>query len=105
MKTNVFAVYDSKAEMYQGPVFVPAVGAAIRAFADAVNDPKTELSKHPGDYVLYQIAMFNDASGTFENLEPAKHLGIGSDYVRMERRFENADYLTKPVEVANGKEG
>ena len=72
---------------------MPATGAAIRAFSDAVNDPQTVLSRHPGDYVLYQVGEFNDSDGTLKTVAPAVHLGIGTDYVERKPQVLTPDML------------
>lgn len=78
---KVFSVYDLKSESFEAPFFSPAVGAAVRMFADAVNDPQTRLAKHPADYQLFEVASYDDAVGVFSNIIPAKLLGQGSDFV------------------------
>lgn len=63
MTTRVFAIYDKIAAAFQ-PVFcVPSVGQAERAFHDACSVPDSDLGKHPSDYDLYQVGVFNQESG------------------------------------------
>lgn len=62
----VCAVYDVKAEAYGRPMFVPAVGLAIRAFIDECKNPESQMCKYKEDFRLFQIAMFDDQAGTFE---------------------------------------
>lgn len=63
MKTRVFAIRDEKAEAFMAPFVMPAVGLALRAFSDLVNDAGSSVGKHPSDYQLYQIGEFDDSSG------------------------------------------
>lgn len=101
MITKVLAVYDSKALMYKAPIFVPAVGAGIRAFSDACNDPQIDFCKHPSDYILYHIGDFDDCSGQFVNVIPPAHLGVGSDYVQ--RRSVGSSVGNVPVVVEESR--
>lgn len=100
MILKVFSVYDSKALAFSAPFFAPTPGAAIRLFSDACNDGQTMWSKHPGDFVLYQIGEFDDGNAELSSLSPATHLGVGTDYV--ERKPKVNMPLVAPVEVGNG---
>ena len=104
MKIKVCSVYDVKGEMFQAPFFVPALGIAMRMFTDVVNDKSTPFGKYPGDFVLYQVGEFDDATGEFENVSPAKHLGIGTEYVDS-RSGGVKSVIAEAVGLANGKEG
>lgn len=84
MIKKVLSVYDCKAQMYSGPIFVVAVGVGVRAFADAVNDNQLEFSKHPTDYILFEIGDWDDNTGEFKNCVPPHQLGVGADFVRKE---------------------
>ena len=76
MKRAVCAVYDSAVEAYGQPMFVTAVGAALRSFIDEVNRRADDnaLYLHPEDYTLFYIADFDDVSGEFVPTDR----GIGS---------------------------
>lgn len=58
------AIRDSRAEVFSDPLFFPARGAAVRAFADVVNDEKSEYAKHPEDYTLFYLGQYDDVAGT-----------------------------------------
>lgn len=78
---KVFSVYDTKAEIFGPPFFVNREGEAVRMFKDAANDPNTMVGRHPADYRLYCIGMWDDEQGTFENRTPKTSMGYGNDYV------------------------
>lgn len=83
MKIRAFAVFDEKAAIYQTPWFAQTEGMAKRMFGDAVNNEDTPLSKHPGDYKLYEIGHFMLESGSLEGIETApKFLAHGSDFIK-----------------------
>lgn len=79
----VCSVRDSAAELYSPPMFVPSTGVAVRAFTDEVRreDPNNQLHKHPQDFVLFEVASFDDETGVFVNVTPARQLIRGVDVV------------------------
>lgn len=85
MIQKVFGVRDGKAQAFLQPFFSNASGSAIRAFDDAVNDnsPSNQIAKHPEDYILYELAEFDDNSGEFMSVNPIKMLGCGRDFVKV----------------------
>lgn len=64
MKVRLFAVRDGKVEQFFPPMAHGTPGAAQRWFTDIVNNDKSELYKHPGDYALYSIGQFETDTGT-----------------------------------------
>ena len=85
MKQIVCAVYDSQAKAYARPIFVPAVGLAIRSFMDEVNRqaPDNTLNQHPQDFHLAQLGEYDEDTGTFTNHEPVpKILLRGNDAIK-----------------------
>lgn len=80
MITKAFAIYDSKGLMYGVPFFMPQTGMAIRAFTDLVNDGQSSVSRHPTDYVLYEIGSYDDSTGTFQSFSPQVMLGHAGDF-------------------------
>jgi len=61
---KIYAVYDSKGESYTPPFFDHAEGRAIRTFADCCNDPGHQFGKHPNDYTLFDLGVYDDNTGT-----------------------------------------
>lgn len=74
MISAMFAVFDQKAKAYMQPFFSQSAGTAARAFAVAVNDPTTMLSKHPEDFSLWEIGVFDDDSAYIHALSPLKNV-------------------------------
>ena len=77
MIQKVFGVRDTKALAFLQPFFSASTGAAVRAFGDAVNEGNSPLSKHPEDYLLYEIGDFDDQTGELIACNPLKMLGCG----------------------------
>jgi len=97
MKLKVYTIYDSKIQTYMRPFFLQANGAARRAFEDLVNDKSTEISRHPEDYTLFELATFDDQTGVFENANAPTSLGLAQEYIREEKNpFQNK---TSPVQL------
>ena len=74
MKTNCFSIYDEKSETYGVPFFMLNNQMALRAFADLGADPETTIGKHPEDYKLYQIGVFDDSTSKLTHTQPPEYL-------------------------------
>lgn len=81
MINKVFCVYDSKAEAYMTPFHLRSRGEAIRSFSNACQDQKTEFSRHPGDFTLFEIGTYDDSTGTYENLPAKINIGLALDFI------------------------
>jgi len=68
---QVVAVFDGALQAYARPFTVPAIGVAMRSFMDEVSKEDSDLAKHPGDYELHHLAMFEEETGRFIPLNPA----------------------------------
>lgn len=74
---KVCSVFDEKAEAFNPPMFVPAVGVAGRDFTNALEDEK--LKAHKSDYKLYEVAEFDSNTGAFTSVIPPRLIMSGSD--------------------------
>lgn len=70
MKTKMYSVFDTKAECFGTPFFMPNRAMAERAFSDLAKDPKTLVSRHPNDFILYEIGEYDDATAVTESIKP-----------------------------------
>jgi len=70
MELCMYTIWDAKAEAYQQPFFAVNNNVAIRMLQSAVNDPGTELNKHPEDFSLFVLGKFDLLEGklTLSNL-------------------------------------
>lgn len=68
MKLVVVAVRDSAVDAFSRPFFVPSIPVAVRSFRDEVANPESPMFKHPEDYVLWELGVFDEDDGRFENL-------------------------------------
>lgn len=74
MLTYAYSIYDRKALVYNQPYFAITDGAAIRMLGDVVNDKNSTLNRHPADYVLYLVGVYDDAKGALLPIDPLKHV-------------------------------
>jgi hypothetical protein len=81
---QVVSVRDSATEGFGRPVFVQAVGQALRSFGDEINRVAgdNDLNKHPEHFDLYHLGTFDDELGLVAPLEFPKLLASGKDLVR-----------------------
>lgn len=60
MKLNIYTIFDTASGVYMRPFFAQSDGQATRSFSDISNDKSHEIGKHPEDYSLYRIGIFDD---------------------------------------------
>lgn len=82
MKYKIFSIFDSKAECYNTPIFLPTEGQALRIFDDMVNTQEQEVSKHPEDYTLFCLGEFDADIGLVTPLNTPKSLGLAMEFVK-----------------------
>lgn len=70
----VVCVYDRALGAYLRPFTAPSQAVALRSYLDAAADPNSEISKHPADYELHQLAWFDDIAGIFTNSGPEQRV-------------------------------
>jgi hypothetical protein len=72
MNLVIVSVKDSAAQAFGRPIFVPSTAVAVRSFRDEVNrkDSTDDLARHPDDFELYEVGVFDDATGIIEVSEP-----------------------------------
>lgn len=80
----VMSVRDRAADVFGQPMFVASRGGAIRSFGDEVNraDANNALHKHPEDFDLYELGIYDDSTASFTLEDKPRQLAIGKDLVR-----------------------
>lgn len=81
-RLHVLAVRDAALQAFGAPFFVPAVGVGSRSFVDEVNNPESVFNKHPDDYELFELAVYDQESGVFNCLERPRSVLRGKDAVK-----------------------
>lgn len=97
MKLEIFSVYDSKAQAYLPPFFLPKEAMAIRIFAECCNSPEHQFGKHPADYTLFHIGSFDDWDGDILAIQPQKNLGNGLHLVKPRQDETQLELLPENV--------
>lgn len=74
MKMVMVSIKDTAADAFGRPAFVASEGVAVRQFQDEVNrsSDDNQLYKHPDDFHLYYLGLFDDSNGKIELLESPK---------------------------------
>lgn len=84
MKLNIYAIYDSKIEAYMQPFFMRTKGEALRAWEELANDSKSNISKHPADFTLFEIGEYDDQTGAVKANEARVNIGNALEWVKGE---------------------
>lgn len=99
MKTNVYSIYDEKAESYNAPFPLATDGLARRSFEEACKDVRTDLYKYPGDFTLYCIGTWDATTAQFENITPPKFIAKNVRAVEtVNSTSEELDKIEKELE-------
>lgn len=81
MNRSLVSVYDTVAKVYGPPLAFLNSGEAVRWFSDMVNDrQENNVSKHPKDFVLYEIGLYEDSTSVIVSHKVPTRLGLGSDF-------------------------
>lgn len=65
MKLNIYSIFDTASGLYSRPFFTQSDAEAIRSFSDIATDAEHPVGKHPSDYTLFRVGIFDDTTGTF----------------------------------------
>jgi len=63
MKLNIYSIFDTASGLYLRPLFAQSDGQALRSFEDIATDADNEVGKHPEDYSLFRLGIFDDTNG------------------------------------------
>lgn len=78
------SVYDVAVSAYLPPFTCRAKGEGIRMFSDVLLNRENPVGRHPRDYVLYQIGVFDDASGMLESLMNPEKVISGTELIAVD---------------------
>ncbi len=67
MKQNIYSIYDTASGLYSRPFFTLSDAEAIRSFTDICTDAEHPIGKHPEDYTLLRIGIFDDLTALLNN--------------------------------------
>ena len=78
----MYAVYDSKTELYQPPFVQMNDATAQRLFEQAVNNPTGQIHQSPEDYTLFRIGFYDADTGELIREDAHISLGNGIEFVK-----------------------
>jgi len=81
MQTNIYSVFDSKAQTFCRPFFSNNDQTAMRDFASAANDHNLDIGRHPTDFTLFRLGSFQDVTGLITIEATPVSLGLASSFV------------------------
>ena len=87
MNIGVYSAKDTKAGVYHTPFYTRHEAEAIRMFAGAASDNKTNIWLYPSDFELVKLGEWNDTSGQFENLDTPKFIMNGITARELSNKF------------------
>ncbi len=67
MKHNIYSIFDTASGLYSRPFFTQSDPEAMRSFEDISIDAEHPIGKHPEDYMLFRIGIFDDTKGKLVN--------------------------------------
>lgn len=75
------ALYDRATEAYAPVMTVNTRNEAIRSFREECQNKQSPIAKHPTDYELHMLGIYNDQTG---DIEPQRELiGRAEDHILM----------------------
>lgn len=81
MKMSMFSILDGKSGIYNQPFSAVSRGVALRMFTDLVNDPKSNIGRHPEDYTICEIGTYDDNTGLMESHTSPVPLGNAAAFM------------------------
>ncbi len=72
MVKNIYVIYDSKAGLYNTPFFMVNDQVALRSFTDLSQDKSTDVGRHPEDFTLFKVGLYDDVIADFQLFKPAE---------------------------------
>lgn len=98
MKMNIYSIYDVAAGAYLRPFFMQSDGQATRSFSDIAQDASHEIGKHPEDYTLFKLGLFDDNTGEIIAFDPEK-IATALELVAQSRKVNKAELRALDDEV------
>lgn len=74
MMLYAYSIYDRKTLAYFPPYFAPTDAAAVRSFSDLATDPQNNVGRHPLDFVLFRIGVYDDQKAELLPERPVAHI-------------------------------
>ncbi|WNK13720.1 MAG: nonstructural protein [Microvirus sp.] len=76
---SCFTVYDTKSAIFANPFVSQNKMTALRDFQQAANDPQSQISNYPEDFILFEIGTFDENTGSISPMLPV-NLGSADQF-------------------------
>lgn len=98
MKLGIYVVYDSCAEVFGRPLFLNSKAEAIRSFCEESVRDGSPVAESPGDYTIYYIGEYDDASAVIEGSAPSRLINGLEAVASQRKKFEQLAALHGEIE-------
>lgn len=88
MKYAIYSIRDASAHVFTAPTIDLTDEAAIRGFAQAVNNKGSLMNFCPADFGLYRIGVLDVEAGTIEPVSPPEMIACGDRLVKVVNDYE-----------------
>lgn len=88
MKTKVFSIYDSKAELFAKPFHAINSGVVIRQFQEMAGNNQNDIGKYPEDFTLFELAEYDEETGKFTNHPTPISHGVAIQFINKEEKSD-----------------
>lgn len=87
MELQILAVLDRQANAFMRPIFVGAIGQAVRSFSDEVNRAAQDniMYHHPADFSLHHFGAWDDDNGSFTIFPEPRQITLGEHVKQAEK--------------------
>lgn len=105
MKHRMFSIKDTKADVYNKPFYLINEKLVERVAADLLRDKSSEISRHPDDFIMFDLGSYDDNTGTFTLNELPTVLFRFSDleHLRTGETFSAGDMIKDIPEFLQAK--
>lgn len=76
-----FAIRDIKIGSFMLPFFQSSKAGAMRSFADLARDPQSPMSRHPEDFQLFEIGVYDPETALLTPLPTVDFLANATDFL------------------------
>lgn len=78
--SRIVSLFDKAAGTYSNPIVTGSIGALTRILSDEINrpEPKELFGQHPKDFDLYEIGIWDEATGKIEPVTPTFLVALSS---------------------------
>ncbi len=78
---KLVSVYDTKAQAFLHIATTRTSAEAIRQFESAAQDPKSQFNQFPNDFILYELAEYNELTAEITPHAKHLHLAVAADFI------------------------